>query len=376
MTAPAVVLPWRGADVPHVIIEVNQHCNLDCDGCYKDKFRWTKPLDEIRAELDLAASLRKLTVVTLAGGEPTLHPELPEIIAEVARRGLRPLLLTNGTLLTTERLKTYRRAGLGRAVIHVDRRQRGRMDAPPATSERELNPLRRRLADRCAAEGVDVTLAVTVYRDTLAELPDVVEECLASPGVTALLATGYSERVDRRRGGVERGFVGNADARRVLRESEGAHPVWRVPSQHDPEAERWLLWEVAVTADGSGALRKLWWDPRDRAPLRLIPRLDRLVRGRHHFDPPMSPGDRARLLALHALLSARPRTIARTAAFLAAARRNRNLKTCALIFQESYVELADGTHDYCRDCPDATVRNGELVPICTADRDRPLPAAR
>ncbi len=372
MTAGPVRMPWSGAGVPHAIVEVNQHCNLDCDGCYKDKFPHSKPLPLLREEIDLALARRRLTVLTLAGGEPTLHPQLTEVIAHAARRGLRTILLSNGTLLSPERLRAWRAAGLGRVSIHVDSRQRGRPDAPPASTERALNPLRRALADRCAEAGLDATLAVTVYADTLAQLPDVVAEGLASPAVTALLVTGYSALADRRRGGDARETVTNDALAGVMREAFGARPVWYVPSRHDPRARRWLFWEAAVTVEPGGAARTLWWDPRDRFPLWALPRLDRLVRGRYHFDPPMTPATRARVLALHAALSLRPGTIARTASFLAAARRNGNLKTCAFVFQESPRERPDGTIDFCLDCPDATVRDGELVPICMADRLRPI----
>jgi hypothetical protein len=88
----------------------------------------------------------------------------------------------------------------------------------------------------------------------------------------------------------------------------------------------------------------------------------------------LTPRKRSGLLALHALLSGRADTLARTASFLAAAWRNRNLKTCALIFQEGPTERPDRTLDSCRDCPDATVRGGELVPICVADDGNPLRA--
>jgi hypothetical protein len=53
-----------------------------------------------------------------------------------------------------------------------------------------------------------------------------------------------------------------------------------------------------------------------------------------------------------------------------------DLKTCALIFQEGPSERPDGTLDFCRDCPDATVRDGALVPICMADVERPVRAPR
>jgi len=47
----------------------------------------------------------------------------------------------------------------------------------------------------------------------------------------------------------------------------------------------------------------------------------------------------------------------------------------ALTFQQPAAVSPDGRLVYCRECPDATVRNGVLVPVCLADHiagpDRP-----
>ena len=34
-------MPYDGPDVPHVVIEVNQKCNISCKACYKDKLDYT-----------------------------------------------------------------------------------------------------------------------------------------------------------------------------------------------------------------------------------------------------------------------------------------------------------------------------------------------
>ena len=37
-----------------------------------------------------------------SGGEPTLHPDLPELAQYAVRRGMRAVISTNGTLLTAQ----------------------------------------------------------------------------------------------------------------------------------------------------------------------------------------------------------------------------------------------------------------------------------
>ena len=59
-------------------------------------------------------------IITLSGGEPLLHPELDEIIAAMRRRGVMAAMITNGYLLTPERVRRLNRAGLDRLQISID----------------------------------------------------------------------------------------------------------------------------------------------------------------------------------------------------------------------------------------------------------------
>src|SRR5580704_10020473 len=89
-----------------------RRCNLACTYCneYDD---YSKPVDaevmigRINRLADLGTS-----ILTLSGGEPLLHPELDEIIAAMRRRGVIAGMITNGYLLTPERVKRLNRAGL------------------------------------------------------------------------------------------------------------------------------------------------------------------------------------------------------------------------------------------------------------------------
>jgi MoaA/NifB/PqqE/SkfB family radical SAM enzyme len=60
------------------------------------------------------------TMIDLSGGEPLLHPELDAIIERIRRRGILAGLLTNGYLLTPDRIKRLNHAGLDRLQISVD----------------------------------------------------------------------------------------------------------------------------------------------------------------------------------------------------------------------------------------------------------------
>lgn len=51
---------------------------------------------EIRRVIDILADEAEVPSLSFTGGEPTLHPQLPELIAHAAGRGMRVNLITNG----------------------------------------------------------------------------------------------------------------------------------------------------------------------------------------------------------------------------------------------------------------------------------------
>src|SRR5215472_5995310 len=71
------------------------------------------------ARLDLLADLGT-TVVSVSGGEPLMHPQLDEIIAHIRKRRMMAGMITNGYLLTAERIERLNRAGLEHMQISID----------------------------------------------------------------------------------------------------------------------------------------------------------------------------------------------------------------------------------------------------------------
>src|SRR5437879_9153639 len=60
------------------------------------------------------------SVITISGGEPLLHPELDEIIRRIRKNGSIAGLITNGYLLTADRIEKLNRAGLEWLQISID----------------------------------------------------------------------------------------------------------------------------------------------------------------------------------------------------------------------------------------------------------------
>src|SRR5436309_2524786 len=97
-----------------------RRCNLACAYCneYDDS---SKPvaLEVMYQRLDRLAGLGT-TIITISGGEPLLHPDLDLIIARIRRLGMIAGMITNGYLLTAERIGRLNRAGLDHLQISID----------------------------------------------------------------------------------------------------------------------------------------------------------------------------------------------------------------------------------------------------------------
>jgi MoaA/NifB/PqqE/SkfB family radical SAM enzyme len=97
-----------------------RRCNLACTYCneYDDV---SKPVavDVMLERLDRLADLGT-NIVTFSGGEPLLHPELDQLISHVRGRGIIAGMITNGYLLTAQRVQQLNDAGLDHMQISID----------------------------------------------------------------------------------------------------------------------------------------------------------------------------------------------------------------------------------------------------------------
>jgi MoaA/NifB/PqqE/SkfB family radical SAM enzyme len=116
-----------------------RRCNLSCAYCNEyDRVSNPVPLAVMQRRLDLLAGLGT-AIITISGGEPLLYPELDAVIAHVRRRGMIAGLITNGYLLTAERIERLNRAGLEHLQISIDNVE------PDEVSKKSLKVLDRKL---------------------------------------------------------------------------------------------------------------------------------------------------------------------------------------------------------------------------------------
>ncbi len=168
-------LPWSLPDNAISWLEPTSACNLACDGCYRENVPGGhKGLEEVREEIRVFTRLRNADGISIAGGDPLVHPDIVEIVRFVAESGIKPIVNTNGASLTMELLRELKKAGVVGFTFHVDSKQ-GR-PGWKNKNELELNELRLTLARMLAkVGGISCSFNATVYDDTLpyvAELTD------------------------------------------------------------------------------------------------------------------------------------------------------------------------------------------------------------
>jgi MoaA/NifB/PqqE/SkfB family radical SAM enzyme len=133
-----------------------RRCNLSCTYCneYDDRSA-PVPAADVLHRIDLLVDLGT-GVVTLSGGEPLLHPDLDTIIRRIRQRGAIATLITNGYLLTRERIERLNRAGLDHLQISIDN------VLPDDVSKKSLKVLDQKLSWLARAAEFDVTVNAVV----------------------------------------------------------------------------------------------------------------------------------------------------------------------------------------------------------------------
>lgn len=97
-------------------------CNMFCDHCYRESGEAaTGELDTSQAK-KLIEEVAKagFKMMIFSGGEPMTRPDIYELIAHAKSCGLRPVLGSNGSLITPEAAARLKEAGLAGAGISLD----------------------------------------------------------------------------------------------------------------------------------------------------------------------------------------------------------------------------------------------------------------
>jgi hypothetical protein len=345
-------LKLSSRETPHAVLEPNYTCNRRCALCY-NRFRdVVKSLATVREEVDALLAKRNLETISILGGEPTLHPDLPEIVRYVKGRGVYCQILTNGVILAKEDgtlLGKLVDAGIDRIMIHVDTGQ--------GLSGAEVEAMRERLAERLEKSKVNFGMSFTLYEGREDEIGPLMKRYARFRYFDGILAT--IARYD----GAENGGREGPDPLTVCRWISvdlGVTPVSYLPSNLDDADARWLIYFYYLDAR-SGSTVSL-----SPAYSRLMKRAYRAVMGRHLFAVPMKPALTPFWFLITALLETliSPRRVGQVLGLL---KDLGSLRFQYIVLQSPPMFGKGSEVEICYHCPDATIRNGRLTPVCLAD---------
>ena len=162
----------------YALLKVTNRCNSKCVYCghagnkYREGDMSTGVLTGV---LDQLADLGTVSV-NFTGGEPLLRSDLPDLARHAKKRGLFPILLTNGMLLR-KRCDDLRGAGFGMVIVSMDSVQ---PQVYRATRQVPLKPVLdgiEKLLAWPADERPVVTVTAVVTAQNLEHLQELISYC-------------------------------------------------------------------------------------------------------------------------------------------------------------------------------------------------------
>lgn len=163
--------PFPRERKPVVVWNCTKACNLKCCHCYA-KANPSAASDELstgeaKAMIDDLAAFGS-PVILFSGGEPCLRGDIFELLDYAAAKGIRTVLSTNGTLISSDSARRLAEVHLSYAGISIDGAEkthddfRGVKGAFAKTVEGIRN---------CRAAGVRTGLRMTINRSNQADIP-------------------------------------------------------------------------------------------------------------------------------------------------------------------------------------------------------------
>lgn len=161
-------------------LTVNRSCNLRCGWCYAKESDFTAEemtLEVAKGAIEIYNGLR-IKNVMLIGGEPTIHPQLLDIVRLIHQAELNPLLVTNGIRFSDANFaKAATAAGLSRAIVSLK-----------GADENQYQLLTGRSVFALVQEGIKnliscnlrCTVSITIGADTFANFDEILEAAVKS----------------------------------------------------------------------------------------------------------------------------------------------------------------------------------------------------
>ena len=156
-------------------------CNAKCDFCgfavdrFDPKQRRSVTLQEARDVIDIAVK-NHIGYLLFVGGEPLVHKELRAMTRYAAKRGIHPMICTNGSLWTEQNMRDLASDGLSSVIMSIDSH-----DVAKHEKNRGLPEVCRKIKranEVFAGLGIQTTASVTASKliDDYEKLPAFLQE--------------------------------------------------------------------------------------------------------------------------------------------------------------------------------------------------------
>lgn len=158
---------------PVVVWNSTRTCNLKCRHCYmsSDAKKYQNELTTAEAKqfIDDLADFN-VPVLLFSGGEPLIRPDFFELADYAVKKGVRPTLSTNGTLITPEVARKIKDIGVGYVGISLDglREVNDKFRGKAGAFEAAMNGIK-----NCVAVDQRVGLRFTINHHNIQELENI-----------------------------------------------------------------------------------------------------------------------------------------------------------------------------------------------------------
>jgi len=167
--------PFTSGAPYQIVWDVTYACNLHCKHCYATAGKpWKDELttEEAKRAIDIF-DRAGVTIIAFSGGEPLVRPDIMELARYATDKGIYVAMATNGTLITKEKAKEMKEAGVQFVQISldgIDAKTHDEFRGVKGAFDKTVQGIK-----NAVAEGFFVEISTTVTRYNYKQLPDIIQ---------------------------------------------------------------------------------------------------------------------------------------------------------------------------------------------------------
>ena len=347
-------LPWLKKNNPNGWIEPTTYCQLACPGCYRglafsNPVRIHEDIIKLKKDIDTLIKIRKIKILTIAGGEPLLYPKLDELVLYAKKRHIQARILTNGVALSYERLATLKNLGVTEVVIHI------------AQYQSRANCNRGKYCQMFRkVKGVELNFIMTVSKDNFRLLPKILAFYKKNSDVVSRVFLILYRDIFFQKPGMEdtKSYVSLEKLADLIRRTYTVEPCAYLGKTLDPQKPSWLYFApILISNNTIGA-----------ADSQTVEKLFNLANnGPWNAFPAGSPS-LVKSLSVLPLANIRRIIIGYIKTIFKNPSNFFKLPKCQIVILLDTPTFTKGGWNLCDGCPDAILYKGRLVPSCLLER--------